>query len=109
MRESASPLALRTFDSTRRRRPRRVRSLRTPATSFLRERDGGRRDAEGSEIQADDDVVVRSQHDQQTEGADMTESPKDQLSPNWPTIYELAASIPQIDLQTSRGGKNRPT
>lgn len=38
----------------------------------------------------------------------MTENPKDQLSPDWPTIYELAATIPQIDLQTSRGGKNRP-
>ena len=33
---------------------------------------------------------------------------KDQLSPNWPTIFELASTIPQIDLATGRGGKNRP-
>jgi hypothetical protein len=39
----------------------------------------------------------------------MTENPKDQLSPSWPTIYELAATIPQTDLQTNRGGKNRPS
>lgn len=38
----------------------------------------------------------------------MTENPKDQLSPDWPTIFELASTIPQIDLTTSRGGKNRP-
>ena len=38
----------------------------------------------------------------------MTENPKDQLSASWPTIYELAATIPQIDLVTNRGGKNRP-
>src|SRR4051812_43829264 len=36
-------------------------------------------------------------------------SPKDQLSKNWPTIFELASTIPQIDLVTSRGGKNRPS
>jgi hypothetical protein len=35
-------------------------------------------------------------------------SAKDQLSKNWPTIFELAATVPQINLVTSRGGKNRP-
>jgi hypothetical protein len=35
-------------------------------------------------------------------------NPKDQLSQNWPTVFELATTIPQIDLTTSRGGKNRP-
>jgi hypothetical protein len=35
-------------------------------------------------------------------------NPKDQLSQNWPTIFELASTIPQIDLTTSRGAPNRP-
>lgn len=38
----------------------------------------------------------------------MTDNPKDQLSPSWPTIYELASTIPQTDLVTNRGGKNMP-
>jgi len=41
------------------------------------------------------------------EGAEMN-SLKDQISPNWPTIFELASTIPQIDLNTLRGAKNRP-
>ena len=35
-------------------------------------------------------------------------TPKDQISTTWPTIFELASTIPQIDLVTLRGGKNRP-
>ena len=32
------------------------------------------------------------------------------LSPKWPTVFELAAQIPQVDLtgKRARGGKNRP-
>jgi hypothetical protein len=35
---------------------------------------------------------------------------KDEISDSWPTIYELASQIGQIDLEASRfrGGKNRP-
>ena len=54
-------------------------------------------------------MVVGSSH--QT-FADMEDSlmtnPKDQLSQKWPTIFELASTIPQIDLATSRGALNRP-
>ena len=36
--------------------------------------------------------------------------PEPKLSEKWPTVFELAAQIPQVDLTTkrARGGKNRP-
>jgi hypothetical protein len=35
-------------------------------------------------------------------------NPKDQLSPTWPTIFELASSIPMIDLtRTAKPGGGR--
>ena len=41
----------------------------------------------------------------------MTPVAKDQLSPTWPTVFELASSIQQMDLtkgSTDRGSRNRP-
>jgi hypothetical protein len=41
----------------------------------------------------------------------MTVKTKDEIDPKWPTIFELAAQIPEVDLRSpgrTRGGKNRP-